>query len=165
MPGQAKAELYEMGTDPQSRTLKVTVQFNPETLRITYGSQIVSPVNSSKASGLIPANTQSDQPGSTSHQHAGPGATRLSVQLMFDVTSVMPLGDEAVSDVRVLTEKVAYFMKERSPGTSDGPAEAPPKVQFCWGTVIFTGVMDSLDENLDLFSTEGVRLRGTGNIG
>src|SRR5215212_1047235 len=120
MAGQAKAELYEVGTDPKSRTLKVTAQFNPETLRITHGSQVVPPVNPSKDSVATQASAQRDTPGSTAHQHTGPGSTRLSVQLWFDVTSVLPLADEGVSDVRVLTEKVAYFLKEKKPSAGDG---------------------------------------------
>jgi len=77
----------------------------------------------------------------------------------------MSLEDQNVSDVRELTEKVAYFMTERKPATSGGPALAAPRVEFRWGSVIFRGEMDSLDENLELFSTGGVPLRASMNIG
>jgi hypothetical protein len=87
------------------------------------------------------------------------------VQVWFDVTSVMLQGDEGVSDVRELTEKVAYFMRPTGPPNADGTPQSSPRVQFAWGTVIFSGVMDSLDENLEMFSTDGVPLRASMNIG
>ena len=166
MPGQQKAWLCEIAGDDNHRTgNNVELQFNPETLRITHGSQNHPPVNPSKGGGTTPATGTGDVPGSTPIQNTGASSTRLTVQIWFDVTSVMLQGDESVSDVRTLTKKVAYFMKEKEPATKDGPAETPPKVQFAWGTIIFSGVMDSLDENLELFSTDGVPLRASMNIG
>lgn len=167
MSGQAKAELWEVDANDKKVSSKpqVTVQFNPETLRIGYGSQVVPPVPPAKTAGAVPPSGQTDVPGSSAHQHAGPGSTRLSLQIWFDVTSLMPLGNEGVSDVRELTEKVAYFITERKPPSGEGPPQAPPRVQFRWGSVIFSGVMDSLDESLELFSTGGVPLRASMNIG
>lgn len=161
MAGQAKAELYEIGTNPQSRTLKVTVQFNPETLRISYASQIGAPLMSSTAGATNQTAGQPDQIGSPPLQKVGAGSTRLTVQLWFDVTSVMQQQDEGVSDVRVLTERVAYFIKAKEPPTTP---PSSPKVEFQWGSVRFTGVMESLDENLELFSTDGVPLRASMNM-
>ena len=164
MSGQAKAELWEVDADDKKVGSKprVTVQFNPETLRITHASQTVPPVAPSKEGAAVGTAVQTEQ---RLAQHTGAGSTRLSVQLWFDVTSLMSLEDEGVSDVRELTEKVAYFMTERKPVASGGPAQAPPRVQFRWGSVIFSGVMDSLDENLELFSTGGVPLRASVNVG
>jgi len=165
MAGRAKAELWaaddqgeKIGATPQ-----ITVQFNPETLRITHNGQVHPPTNQTKVPNQ--SSDQPDAPGSTPHQRTGPGSKRLSVQLWFDVTSVMSLADEGVSDVRELTEKVAFFITAKKPDVPNGPAAAPPLVQFRWGTLIFTGVMDSLDENLELFSTDGVALRASVNIG
>jgi hypothetical protein len=70
--------------------------------------------------------------------------------------------DEGLADVRILTNKVAYFVKAKEPPTTPPTS---PRVQFQWGSVIFTGVMDSLDENLELFSAAGVPLRASMNIG
>jgi hypothetical protein len=74
-------------------------------------------------------------------------------------------GDESVADVRTLTERVAYFIKSEDSASNDGTPAAPRRVQFAWGTVIFSGVMDSLDENLEFFSANGVPLRASMNIG
>ena len=166
MPAQQKALLCEIAGENNDRTGRnVELQFNPETLRITHGSQIHPPVNPSKGERTTQTSGQRDVPGSTPFQNTGAGSTRLSVQVWFDVTSVMLQGDESVSDVRDLTEKVAYFMRPKGPPNSDGTPQSSPRVQFAWGTVIFSGVMDSLDENLELFSTEGVPLRASMNIG
>src|SRR5919199_1801842 len=39
-----------------------------------------------------------------------------------------------------------------------------PTVDFQWGTFLFTGTVDSMDETLDLFSEGGVPLRATVNL-
>jgi len=166
MPAQQKALLCEIAGEDNHRTGRnVELQFNPETLRITHGGQIRPPVNPSKGDRTIPTSGQADVPGSTPFQNTGAGSTRLNVQVWFDVTSVMLQGDEGVSDVRELTEKVAYFIRPTGPPNADGTPQSLPRVQFAWGTVIFSGVMDSLDENLEMFSTDGVPLRASMNIG
>lgn len=164
MSGQAKAQLWEIDANDKKVGDKprVTVQFNPETLRITHARQFL-PSASASLEGTAPATSvQTEQ---RPPQHTGPGSTRLTVQLWFDVTSLMSLEDQNVSDVRELTEKVAYFMTEIKPAANGGPALAAPRVEFHWGSVIFRGEMDSLDENLELFSTEGVPLRASMNLG
>jgi len=163
MSGQAKAELWEVDAAGKEvgKKPRVTVQFNPETLRISYASQIGAPCLSSIAGATAQTPGQPDQPGSASRQKVGGGSTTLTVQLWFDVTSVMQQPDVGVSDVRVLTEKVAYFIKPSEPATTPPSA---PKVEFRWGTIRFTGVMESLDENLELFSTDGVPLRASMNM-
>ncbi len=161
MATPGKAELVE--TDAKGEVLsggkKVEVQFNPETLKLTHSTQIVPPVNASRA-GPAQATCQGDAVGSTPHQQIGPGSTRLNVQLWFDVTAVLPQGKESIKDVRELTEEVVYFMRP-----SSAERQAPRGVQFRWGTLIFTGILDSLDESLELFSTQGVPLRASVNIG
>src|SRR5574339_193454 len=94
-----KAELREIeGTeDREVRDLGkiIDVQFNPETLKVSYTNQ--------KAGG--------DQPGGGSIQFVGSGTTKLSVELVFDVTVAEPpkVDGGRPNDVRRLTAKVAYF--------------------------------------------------------
>ncbi|HEY0006829.1 MAG TPA: hypothetical protein VGB17_18765, partial [Pyrinomonadaceae bacterium] len=95
----------------------------------------------------------------------GQGTTRLTVQLWFDVTSIMPLGKESIADVRLLTSEVAYFITAKpNPNGAKDPPPAPPGVRFSWGTVLFDGVMESLDESLEFFSVDGVPLRASMNM-
>lgn len=164
MIGPTKAELWEVDpTDPDTAIgEKLKVQFNPETLRITHSGQISPPVQPSKGGGSVVPGAEAERLG---HQSTGTGSTRLSVQLWFDVTSLMPTESESFSDVRRLTEKVARFMRPKEPANANGTPTPPPTCKFVWGTITFMGVMDSLDENLELFAIDGVPLRASLNIG
>lgn len=72
---------------------------------------------------------------------------RLALELWFDVT----LAGRGDDDVRRLTDRVAYFA-----GAQDG---APRPVRLQWGTFRFDGFVESLEEELDLFSPDGRPLR------
>lgn len=154
-----RAKLYELDANGNIATNKpdspspVTVQFNPETLRVSFANQITPP---SGGSG--------DQTSTSSTQFVGKGTTKLSVQLWFDVTGELPEGlattDEERRDVRRLTQKVAYFITPQ-PSEEDETKFVPPAVRFLWGTFQFDGIMESLEESLEFFSPEGVPLRAS----
>jgi hypothetical protein len=127
----------------------LTVQFNPESLKVTYQNQVVQNTGSG------------DQRGPQATQHVGAGTTKLSVQLWFDVNAPLPEGEPAVDDVRKLTQKVAWFITPGRVEGSDPPKYLPPAVRFRWGSFQFDGVVDSLDETLELFSPEGKPLRAS----
>ena len=151
MSGQLeKAYLQKIDSDfktPSSPEYKVVVQFNPETLKVTYANQISTPAAASSSSGT-PA-----------QQFVGTGTTKLSLQLWFDVTAEMPTGvDER--DVRKLTEKVAFFITPDEENKNVIPA-----VRFVWGSFQFDGLMESLDESLEFFSNEGIPLRASMTVG
>lgn len=151
-----RAELHEMKSDfsaPAPSGRKVKVQFNPETLKVTFANQIVQP------SG------PGDQRGTPGRQFVGAGTTKLSLQLWFDVTA-LPQDSKAVKDVRRLTQDIAFFItpKEVEPG-KDGPQFVPPAVRFMWGSFQFDGMVDSLEENLEFFSPDGRPLRASMSLG
>lgn len=137
-----KARLKEV--DPRGLEVNpdrwVTVQFNPETLKVTYTNQVAQ-----------------GSPRAREQQHVGPGATKLAVQLWFDVSAAS--GGEGAQalpeDVRELTERVVYFITPKQ----EGRAFVPPVMRFAWGTFQFDGVVESLDESLEFFSAEGRPLR------
>lgn len=146
----AKAYLQKIESDfktPSSPEYKVTVQFNPETLKVTYANQISTP------------GAPKNQSGSPAQQFVGTGSTKLSLQLWFDVTAEMPTGAKE-RDVRQLTEKVAYFITPDEENQNVIPA-----VSFIWGSFQFNGLMESLDENLEFFSNEGIPLRASMTLG
>jgi len=65
-----KAQLIELDTDfqPKSGGKQVTVQFNPETLKVSFANQIAQPNNAgANAAGPVPRKT-------TSMPRHGPGA-------------------------------------------------------------------------------------------
>jgi len=128
------------------KTLKV--QFNPETLKVNFSNQ----------------SSSGDQRGGSAKQFVGAGTTKLTLELWFDVTAPLAEGETAVDDVRKLTEKVAYFIKPQPGKGKNRKKWLPPGVRFLWGTFLFDGIMDSLDENLEFFSEEGKPLRASVSI-
>src|SRR5256714_1595753 len=150
----AKAELRELSPDGKSETNSdktCQVQFNPENLKVSFANQISKP------------QTTGDKKGKPPKQFVGPGTTKLALQLWFDVTAPMPPGQKAEQDVRKLTKKVAYFITPK-PGESD-EKKIPPVVRFSWGSFQFDGIMESLEESLEFFSSDGRPLRASVTIG
>ena len=148
-----KAEIREISWDSSQQAQEINsdktvkVQFNPETLKVNFSNQ--------KSGG--------DQRGGSAVQFVGAGTTKLALELWFDVTAPLPEAEEDVDDVRRLTQKVAYFI---TPKQVEGENDKwiPPGVRFIWGTFLFDGVLDSLDENLEYFSEEGKPLRASISI-
>jgi hypothetical protein len=134
----AKAKLTELNASNAPVGQPIEVQFNPASLRMQL---------SNRSSGGA-------QAGSPTRQRAGEGSTSLSFDLQFDTA------DEGSADapVSVLkrTAPVERFVRPR--GTGPGQ-EAPPRVQFEWGSVKLQGVMESLSLDLDLFAFDGTPLR------
>ncbi len=110
MPPQlAKAELRQLDANfnNEINTDKATkVQFNPDSLKVSFAYQIAAPSGSG------------DQNGPQARQFVGAGTTKLSVTLYFDVTAELPVELPQVDDVRKLTSRVAYFITPTSEGIS-----------------------------------------------
>lgn len=154
MPEQqkiAKAELQELDAEfvNQINKEKATkVQFNPDTLKVAFANQIQQPQGGG------------DQQGAQAQQFVGAGSTKLTATLWFDVTQ--ELGDlPDVIDVRRLTERVAYFITPKGEPENRPTKWKPPAVRFLWGTFQFDGIMEAMEENLELFSAEGRPLRAS----
>jgi hypothetical protein len=142
----AKAELHQLDANFDQeieRDSWVTVQFNPETLKVTFANQLQTPA------------APGDQRGTPARQYVGAGTTKLAVQLWFDVSA--PQEGDAESDVRELTKKVAFFITPKK----DGDTFVPPAVRFIWGSFQFDGIMEGLEESLEFFSPEGKPLRAS----
>jgi hypothetical protein len=146
----AKAQLLELKLDKELETVinpdkAVTVQFNPETLKVSFANQIQTPSGTG------------DQTGTPARQFVGEGTTKLALQLWFDVTALED-GENTTNDVRKLTQKVAYFITPKDAGFKKF---LPPAVRFLWGSFRFDGLMDSLEESLEFFSNDGRPLRAS----
>ena len=123
----------------------ISVQFNPETLKVAYAN---------KSAG-------GDQRGGSAVQFVGSGTTKLTLDLWFDVTAPAPdrpkVDQQEVDDVRRVTQKVIEFIQ---PEPSDEEDKfIPPGIRFLWGTFLFEGIVDSINEELLLFSELGKPLR------
>ncbi|MCM8593854.1 peptidoglycan-binding protein [Accumulibacter sp.] len=156
------ARLIELKDDlsdvmPNGRT--VEVQFNPESLKLSYANQIQAQPNGSSNS-RPPTGNQSQ--GTAARQFVGAGTTKLAVQLWFDV-SAATASPFMVDDVRRVTAKVLYFMKPKPPaaGARDAAQRTPPGVRFSWGSFLFDGIVESVEENVDFFSNTGKALRAS----
>ncbi|MCK9688540.1 hypothetical protein [Scleromatobacter humisilvae] len=151
--GLVHAKLIQLADDlsgPLDKGATADVQFNPETLKITYANQIVQPKGGDQAAGT---------PG---RQFVGEGTTKLALQLWFDVTA---METNPVDDVRRLTQPVIFFMtpqKNSTPKSADEKDKlVPPPVRFQWGSFIFDGVVDGIEQSLEFFSPDGKPLRAS----
>jgi len=146
-----KAKLKEIQWDENNQVSEtgehiVEVQFNPQTLKVTFSNQLAG----------------GDQGGGSGKQYVGKGATKLSLELWFDVT--VPWngkGEDPKGDVRNLTKEVIYFITPKP----EGDKFIPPGLRFVWGTFLFDGIVDSMDESLEFFSEDGKPLRSKVTLG
>lgn len=137
------------GTPSGNPAKNFSVQFNPQTLKVNFTNQ--------KAGG--------DQPKGSSTQFVGKGVTKLTLELWFDIALAIEQGRVPDgTDVRALTGEVAYFMAPQPVTVKGKKGLAPPGMRFHWGSFLFEGVMDSMDETLDLFSADGDPLRASVSI-
>lgn len=144
----AKARLIELDASfkhEKDGGKKVDVQFNPETLKVTFANQIVQPAGGDQAAG------------NAGRQFVGAGTTKLGLQLWFDVNA---MEKDPVDDVRRLTQPVIYFMTPQK-SEEDPKKLAPPGLRFQWGTFLFDGMVEGLEETLEFFSPDGKPLRAS----
>ena len=133
----ALAAFFEAtGKEPKPGTKIVDVHFNPTSLRISLTNQF----------GEGPP-----------QQHAKPTTTKLDVELVFDTT-------DNGNDVRGVTEKLrkkatanATAKSNSNSGKDDNHSLA--LVFFCWGTTKYLGLIESMTETLDYWSSDGVPMR------
>lgn len=137
-----RAELRELKANGQESGYRVPVQFNPETLKVSFANQLEQKSDTS------------------STQYVGKGTTKLSVQLWFDVTGPERQEVPKVKDVRDLTKSIVYFITPK-PADDDKTKVVPPGIRFLWGSFQFDGIVESLEESLEFFSKEGRPLRAS----
>ncbi len=146
-PEKAYLQVIEWDDNGVASTVgnKVNVQFNPETLKMTYSNQI----------------SGKDNKGGAAIQFTSQGTTKLSFDLWFDVSAPQQAAAK-LDDVGKLTDKVLKFMKTKQITDDDNKTQyTPPGCRFQWGSFLFEGVMDSVSENLEFFSAKGKPLRAS----
>jgi hypothetical protein len=161
-----KARLIELDDQlkhAQDGGKTVTVQFNPDSLKLAFANAIQNN-NTSSTAGTPGATGSADQAqGTQGRQFVGAGTTKLTVQLWFDVNAVEE-GEDRVDDVRRLTQEVIYFITPKA-SQSDATKFLPPGVRFSWGSFLFDGLVDSVEETIEFFSPEGKPLRASIALG
>ncbi|HEX6660516.1 MAG TPA: peptidoglycan-binding protein [Sphingomicrobium sp.] len=144
----AKAKLIELKQDLSTELpggKKVDVQFNPESMKVTLANQVEQPKSGDQSAGTAGI------------QFVGAGNSKLALTLWFDVTAMT---DSPLDDVRRLTRDVVYFMNPK-PSEKDKSKLSPPGMRFSWGSFIFDGVVEGLEESLEFFSAAGKPLRAS----
>ncbi|MFG6428546.1 hypothetical protein [Roseateles sp. LYH14W] len=155
------AKLIELKDDlsdvmPGGKSL--TVQFNPESLKLSYANQVKEQPNASGGGGAGGNQSQ----GSAARQFVGTGSTKLSVQLWFDVAAATS-APFIVDDVRRITAQVLYFIKPKpaAAGARDTAQRTPPGLRFTWGNFLFDGIVEGMEESVEFFSPKGEALRAS----
>lgn len=158
------AKLIELKDDlsdvmPGGKSL--AVQFNPESLKLSYANQIKEQPNASGGGGGAGRGGNQSQ-GSAARQFVGTGTTKLSVQLWFDVSAATS-APFIVDDVRRITAQVLYFIKPKPApaGARDTSQRTPPGLRFSWGNFLFDGIVEGMEESVEFFSPKGEALRAS----
>ncbi len=141
-----KAKLIELEEDlvtEKPNFTPIEVQFNPESFKVTYANEVKQPEGGNQAAGT------------SGMQFVGAGTTKLALTLWFDVTAMTK---EPVDDVRRLTKQVVYFMTPRA-SQRDASKLVPPGLRFVWGSFVFDGMVEGLEESLEFFAPDGKPLR------
>ena len=132
----------ETPAQPKSGGRVVPVQFNPESLKLTRANTVA----------------KTDTAGSAAMQFVATTSSKLDLELWFDVT-VFP-GERKLRD---LTGGIYYFITPDR-ASSDATFKVPG-VRFHWGEFLFDGVLTTLNETLELFSSDGRPLRSRMSLG
>lgn len=143
-----KAQLIELKQDLSSELpggKRVDVQFNPESMKVTFANQVAEPKGGDQKAGTA------------GRQFVGAGTTKLALTLWFDVTAMT---EKPVDDVRRLTADILHFMTPAK-AESDPKKLAPPGTRFSWGSFLFDGMVEGLEESLEFFSVAGKPLRAS----
>jgi hypothetical protein len=127
------------GHQPVEDGVELDVLFNPQSLRLNHRSY--GPRGSTRRT----AKSKDGQAAGRSHQVTA-YTSSLSMELFFDTTH----NGKNVQNEKTL--KLAKLLQ--SPGK-----EEAPYVEVSWGTFLFVGVIDTMDETLEYFSEEGIPLR------
>jgi hypothetical protein len=150
---RAKLVPFDIGGQEPQEGEAIPLDFNPETLTLKVSS-----------------GEQRDQGrrGRQQVQNVGASKATLSFECVFDSTRPRDLdggtedaagggagGGEEMLDVRTRTKPIADLLQVQG----DGRDQAPRRVQFRWGTLLFNGIISSHQETFDYFSPSGVPLR------
>lgn len=87
-------------------------------------------------------------------QYVDKSSSNLTVELIFDTSR-----DD--TDVRLKTKKIAAEFMDTTPKKGSKKLSTPSRCKFQWGAFAFVGMIQSFDETLDFFSSEGTPLRST----
>ncbi len=158
---KAKIMLLDNNDKP---TARIDVQFNPSEYTISRGVKLDKQTELGR-----------DTDGTT--QAIKGSTTSLSVSLYFDTVSRVSHGgamSKAARAIDIATAGVKTIDGTRKPVTAaahildltsyDPDLHSPPKVQFVWGAMSFTGKVSSISTQYTMFSPSGSPVKAKMNL-
>lgn len=134
--------------DPDSPTDGFYVQFNPNTLeyRASIRQETRKNVQAQNGSGSIRTPDTQQSP------LAAEQGSALSVRLFFHSY----INDLAFHDVRPDVNRIRAFLPAASGSGANSPvAASSPRITFAWGTMIYTGTLESFQAAYQMFAFDG----------
>lgn len=148
MNGLTKARIY----DPEKYTDGFSVQFNPNTLRYSVGSNLE---RSKKARERMKKGR-----GTTFQAQGDPtdqtGLSLLSATLFFHTYE----SDTSYSDVRQSVNKLRAFLRR----SGDNKCVVSRRIAFAWGTLTMVGTLENLDVTYEMFAADGTPVQAEVSI-
>ncbi|MDE6590008.1 MAG: hypothetical protein K2K53_06630 [Oscillospiraceae bacterium] len=138
--------------DPDTPTKKYYVQFNPNTLEYSAGQS----KDSYKGVTARDGQGSAREPQKQSSPILGPEGSMLSVKLFFHTYT----SHEFFSDVRAKIYNIRAFLP---PGKGNSSASSP-RIQFAWGTLAFTGTLESFHVSYQMFAHDGTPVQAEVSI-
>jgi hypothetical protein len=129
--------VLEGGSFKFEETNKIEVCFNPTDYSVNKSNQFSEEKNRGLGSGLI----------QFSHGNSG----SLTLKLLLDTYAVA--GDTKEDVRKKYIEKLEKLIE------IDGEIHAPPPCQVIWGSLVYTGVVESIDKEYILFTGDGTPVR------
>src|SRR5579884_35621 len=142
MEDEGRATLTVIDKTTRAEGASLVVHFNPQTLRLHY--QTLGAVGTQTSGHAVAQLCQT-------LQRTGPTST-LAIELLFDTSTT---GEDVRNTTYQIVEMITPPKKDKN-GNPD-----VPWVRFHWGTFVFLGTVQSMDETIDLFSADGKPLRST----
>lgn len=147
--------------DPALPTGGFYVQFNPNTLEYSSGRERKTQKNLGKT-GMDKKLSDSDY----DHQLPPVGyewGSTLSVRLFFHSY----VNDTIFSDVRPNINRIRAFLPAQQPTSENTDFKnrpANPKITFAWGTIIYTGTLESFHATYQMFAFDGTPVQAEVSI-
>ncbi len=136
--------------DPNSPSSGFSVQFNPNTLEYSAGTDL-------RSLNLTDSKDGGQSSGAPNYQKSPLGTkegARLSVRLFFHSY----INDLTYSDVRPTINRIRAFLPAATDGKDtgkDGAKNTKPQISFAWGTMTHTGTLESFHVTYQMFAYDG----------
>lgn len=137
--------------NPESPKDGFYVQFNPNTLEYAAGTDWRALKKLWEDSASFPPNAKELQ--QQSPLLGNERGSALSVRLFFHSY----INDLSFSDVRPNINRIRAFLPVQQKGALPGPSTQSnsPRITFAWGTMIYTGTLESFHATYQMFAFDG----------